>query len=427
MRTAGVICEFNPFHNGHARLLHAMRDAVGSDGCVVCVMSGRFVQRGEPAVADPYLRAAAALYGGADLVVELPFPWSCGSAERFAAAGVSILSRMGVGLLAFGSECGDQALLTAAAKAADQPSFIPRVSALLQTGCGSAAAYAQALRESLGEKAADLPPHFPAPNDMLGIAYLRALTQTASEGTSMRPLIVRREGQAYDDELLKDVSAPSATSMRRLLSEASEDPDVLPLLLEGTAPDAATELLLNAVREGAAPASGDALLPFFHTLFRLSDPAVLSGIAELSGGLSDRVIRAAREASTPQAFVRALHTRLYPDARLRRGMLYAAVGVTPSDVTAPPAYTTLLAAAPRGCALLRSLEKEGRAARKAGQDGDPAPAAPIRVVTKPADAPAGRQRELAEKADALFTLTLPAPSPASSLAKRKPLILTEKT
>lgn len=93
---AGVICEFNPFHNGHVRLLRAVRGALGDGVCIVCVMSGRFVQRGEPAAADPYLRARAALCGGADLVLELPFPWSAASAEHFADAGVSVLSGLGV-------------------------------------------------------------------------------------------------------------------------------------------------------------------------------------------------------------------------------------------------------------------------------------------------------------------------------------------
>ena len=88
MRSSGVICEFNPFHGGHAYLLSRMREQVGADGCVVCLMSGRFVQRGEAAMADPYLRAETALAGGADLVLELPFPWSAGSAEFFASAGV---------------------------------------------------------------------------------------------------------------------------------------------------------------------------------------------------------------------------------------------------------------------------------------------------------------------------------------------------
>ena len=102
MGISGVICEFNPFHNGHAYLLSRMREAVGGEGCVICLMSGRFVQRGEAAVADPYLRGRMALAGGADLVLELPFPWSASGAEHFATAGVRVLSRLSVDTLTFG-------------------------------------------------------------------------------------------------------------------------------------------------------------------------------------------------------------------------------------------------------------------------------------------------------------------------------------
>ena len=105
MRIAGIICECNPIHGGH---LYLMREArrQGADA-VVCVMSGCFTQRGEAAIADPHTRAHALILGGADAVVELPFPFSCAGAEFFAAAGVEILNRLGVGELWFGSECGD--------------------------------------------------------------------------------------------------------------------------------------------------------------------------------------------------------------------------------------------------------------------------------------------------------------------------------
>ena len=91
MGVSGVICEFNPFHNGHAYLLSRMREEVGDGGCVICLMSGRFVQRGEAAIADPYLRGQMALAGGADLVLELPFPWSAAGAEHFHCAEIDFL------------------------------------------------------------------------------------------------------------------------------------------------------------------------------------------------------------------------------------------------------------------------------------------------------------------------------------------------
>ena len=140
MHTTGVICELNPFHGGHAYLLSCMREEAGDEGLVVCLMSGRFVQRGEAAVADPYLRAKTALAGGADLVLELPFPWSAGSAEHFAAAGVTLLARLGVDCITFGSECGDPNLLSAAAKAPSAPGFGEVYATLCRKGAGTAAA-----------------------------------------------------------------------------------------------------------------------------------------------------------------------------------------------------------------------------------------------------------------------------------------------
>ena len=90
MKTTGIVCEFNPFHNGHARLL-AEAKRRGAEA-VVCVMSGNAVQRGELAIVDPYTRAEIALRCGADLVLELPYPWSASSAEGFAKAAVHVLA-----------------------------------------------------------------------------------------------------------------------------------------------------------------------------------------------------------------------------------------------------------------------------------------------------------------------------------------------
>ena len=92
MRTAGIICEYNPFHRGHLLQLHKTRETVGEDGAIVCLMSGFFVQRGEPALFSPEIRTRAALENGADLVLELPLPWAIASAEGFAAGGVGVLA-----------------------------------------------------------------------------------------------------------------------------------------------------------------------------------------------------------------------------------------------------------------------------------------------------------------------------------------------
>ena len=158
--TTGIICEYNPMHRGHEEMIKKLR--AGGTDTVVCLMSGSFVQRGEPAIADKYGRAAAAVRSGADVVLELPFPWSCGSARYFAAAGIYILNALGVKNIAFGSECADADMLRAAAEAA--PEDIRTDTA----ATGAAAGYFAALNERLGGASRLMP------NDILGVEYMRA-------------------------------------------------------------------------------------------------------------------------------------------------------------------------------------------------------------------------------------------------------------
>ena len=406
MRASGVICEFNPFHNGHAYLLSRMRELVGDEGCVVCLMSGRFVQRGEAAMADPYVRACMAVADGADLVLELPFPWSAGSAEFFASAGVSILSRMGVDSLAFGSESGDLSLLTAAAEAVDSAAFGEAYANACNKGTGTAAAYAEALRQVCSTK---LPAGFPSSNELLGIAYLRALMQV--KGHVPTPHTVTRLGAGYREDVLPSDGFPSATALRSVIREAACDPLALEAILEGTMPPASLDTLLRAVGTEDAPLSNDRLLSFYHTFYRIKSPEEFEGYAEMGGGLANHICRRAKETATPEKFFNKLRTKQYTDARLRRALLFGALGVTEQDLKAAPAYATLLAANARGCAFL----KEWRKANKDTPDG-------FRIVTKPADTPDGEQRGLSEQADALFTLCYPTPRETGSLMRKSPII-----
>ena len=412
MRASGVICEFNPFHNGHAYLLSRMREQVGEDGCVVCLMSGRFVQRGEAAVADPYLRARMALAGGADLVLELPFPWSAGSAEHFATAGVRVLTRLGVDALTFGSECGDGVLLNRAARAVADPRFGEVYATLCRQGTGTTAAYTEALRQTSDEKGEPLPHGFPSSNDLLGIAYLRALHSVEQEqGHAPEAAVVTRLGAGYREDILTDGAYPSATALRILLREAACDPVALEAILEGTMPPESLTALSEAVRRGDAPLEGGRLMPFYHAFYRLKDPADMEHCAEWGGGLAGHICRQARKSATAEEFFESLRTRQYTDARLRRALLFGAVGVTEGDLRTMPAYTTLLAANGRGCAYLKAWQKANREA----PDG-------FTAVTKPADAPVCRQRELGERADGLFTLCFPKPMEAGGMYRRTPYI-----
>ncbi len=408
MRSIGVICEFNPFHTGHAYLLARMREAVGGNGCVICALSGRFIQRGASAMFDPYLRAAWALSGGADLVVELPFPHSAASAEHFAAAGVHILASLGVGTLAFGSESADRDLLLRAANAAAAPDFASRYAELCRGGMGAAAAYASAIREMTGD---GVPSDFPCPNDILGIAYLTALQKMRqASGVAPDALVVLREGAHYGDDILPPSGHPSATALRRLIIEAACDPVSLSAVLEGHMPDDAVSSLVSAVARGDAPIDGDGLLPFFHAYYRLQRLDAVEQYAECGGGITGAILRAARETATPEAFFASLCGGHYTDARLRRALLFGAVGVRLDDLRAMPTHTILLGANERGRAYLREWQK-------ASSDNED-----FKVITKPADAPHGRRSELAERADGLFTLCYPTPREAGATRKMSPVI-----
>jgi predicted nucleotidyltransferase len=160
MQATGIICEYNPLHAGHAYLLKKARER----GTVICLMSGNFVQRGEAAVLPAHARAEMALAAGADLVLELPFPYACGSARYFSTAGVRALAGVGCDVLAFGSETADKEALLRGAKRLNAAEF----SADLDTRTpetGDAAAHFAALGDT------------PAANDILALEYTRAILE----------------------------------------------------------------------------------------------------------------------------------------------------------------------------------------------------------------------------------------------------------
>ena len=189
MKIAGIVAEYNPFHNGHAYHIERTKDAVTGCGAthIVAVMSGNFVQRGEPAILPKSERVSAALAGGADLVLELPLPWAMASAETFSYGAVSILDSLGcVDILSFGSESGDLDLLSKAADALESDRFSGLLRLYLDMGISFPDARQRAVREIAGNKIASL---FKSANNILGIEYLKALRRLNS---NIRPFTIQR-------------------------------------------------------------------------------------------------------------------------------------------------------------------------------------------------------------------------------------------
>ena len=237
MNAIGIICEYNPFHLGHARMLEGLRRQY--DAPLVCAMSGNFVQRGDAAVAHKHARAEMAVRCGADLVLELPTPWAMASAERFADGGVELLTSTGVvSHLAFGSECGDLTALQAAEAALSRPELMPRIRQLLAQGM----AYAPA-RQQAAEELGAPPRMLSRPNDILAIEYLKALRR---QKAPMEPLAVLRQGAGHDGTPSGDTA--SASYLRTLLRSGRTD-EALSYL-----PAPAAQVLRRELALGQAPA-----------------------------------------------------------------------------------------------------------------------------------------------------------------------------
>lgn len=359
MKTAGVIAEYNPFHSGHLWHLAETRRRLGGDCRVVCAMSGNWVQRGEPALLPKHARAAMALEGGADLVLELPALWAASSAERFARGGVEVLRASGVvDVLSFGSEGGRLEELQRAADCLDSAPYREELRRQLDGGRSFAAARQAAVRALLGPAADCLD----APNNNLGVEYLRALRVC---GGGMTPVLIPRRGAGHDAEVPRGGMA-SATALRRWVRSGDWD------RAEGFLTEAGKLILLREQEEGRCPA--DLAYCERAVLARLrvmaaADWAALpdSGAEE---GLPDRLVRAACEARTMEEFLAAAKTRRYAHARLRRLMLWAFLGVTAAELPERVPYLRVLAFNERGRALLAEMKDR----------------ALLPIVTKPAHA-----------------------------------------
>ena len=218
MRVTGIICEFNPFHDGHKYLIEQAKELTGSD-YTVCLMSGDFVQRGEPAALDKYTRTKEALLGGADLIFELPVRFGLSSAGDFAMGGVLALNALPfVTHLCFGTETGDLTpLLQAATFLCDEPdSYRTRVKHFVKQGILYPKARSLALAAESG-----LPTEtWDSPNNILGLEYCVALQKLHSK---IKPFTIRREGQGYHDNDTPALSDfPSATFLRKKIRKAGE-------------------------------------------------------------------------------------------------------------------------------------------------------------------------------------------------------------
>lgn len=346
----GIICEYNPFHNGHLRQFAQIRARVGSDAAIVCLMSGNFVQRGDTAIFSKHDRAEAAVRCGADLVLELPLRCALSSAEGFADGGVRLLSRVGCDYLSFGTECGDGEALRRASELELSPDYDRLVRAHLAEGGSYASARGAALRE-LGAEAG-----ISEPNDILGVEYCKAMLR---RGVSMQPLPIARNG-AYDAAKIVP-EAPSASAVRAAIDK--------PALWLPAVPECLHALYQSAPRYSVR-AGERAMLSRLRTLPDEAFAALPFG----SEGLWSKLMRNCRACASVEEIVTATKSKRYAKTRIQRMLFCAFLGLTEEMMKQPPAYVRILAFNARGRSLIRSM-REGFALLNSGEQAPPSDAA----------------------------------------------------
>lgn len=385
MKATGIICEYNPIHNGHIKQIKYAREH-GAD-VVVCVMSGNFTQRGEFAISDKYTRAKAAVKAGADVVFELPFPFSSMSAEFFARAGVYILSGLSVDTICFGHECNDIEILKKSADIITNESFIERLD---QKGSrGNAQGFFEAFSEVSGIN------YTLGSNDILGAYYIASVNKLAPH---INILPIKREGAAYNDEKLTAGALPSANAIRKIIEENGS----FNCIPDGNIPKEALDVFMSAEQENLAPVFSSSVSDEILSFFRLLSPENIKDraislckgetVLDDGNGIVERLVASAKVADSFDHMLSMSYNSKFTNSRINRVALFSLFGVSNALKTENPEYTMLLASSSRGREFLSSIRKT----------------ATIPIITKPADAPHDSvQYKLSSLADTLFSSAMP--------------------
>ena len=339
----GIIAEYNPFHNGHRYQIEQIRQRV-KNATIVVVMSGNFTQRGEPAILDKFTRAALAVNGGCDLVLELPFVSAVRSAQDFARGGINLLKNLGiVDVLAFSSEVDDIELLQQAAKLMNDTDFKRNLHDKLDNGISYANAICQTLSKliNINEKILCLP------NVILAIEYLRAL-----EATEIIPLLIPRVAASHNDKVLYS-NISSATSIRA--SIYSQNPawnDISKNVDSKT---------LNELKITDLPIMENLFRPLI-TKIVCSTTSELREIYGMNEGLENKFIQAAHSTQNLDEFINFIVSRRYTRSRVQRLLLHLLIGLTRKQVNIfdDIHYARILAFNQRGRELIKEIKKSSQ-------------------------------------------------------------------
>lgn len=333
MKTTVIICEYNPFTNGHLLHLQKAKEETNAD-TIICIMSGSFTQRGDAAILDKYQRAEIACRLGADMVIELPTIYAISPADNFAYGAVKIISALpSVEYISFGSECGDASLLVKSASLlTDEP---PELSVLIKERLAEGYSYPKARSLALtlfcenNAEYADIKDILEKPNNILGIAYLQALKKF---NLNTKIHTIKRTVDYNSNDLSSDTPSASAIRMAIRREEFAQ--------IKACVPEISYNFLKNYNTNGTPLED--------LSLFKMKDISGfdLEHYYDVNGGLHNRLKLAASESVTFNEFLEKAKTKKYTMARLKRISLYTLFDITQEmydrAVTLPP-YIYILA------------------------------------------------------------------------------------
>ncbi|WP_394187274.1 nucleotidyltransferase [Paenisporosarcina quisquiliarum] len=351
MRATGVVVEHNPFHNGHLYHIKESRKNTGSD-VVIAVMSGNFLQRGEPALVDKWSRTKMALQGGVDIVIELPYVFATAQASDFAKGSIALLEAAGCTDFCFGSEQGsiEPFINTYDLITSQQESYQQSINQFMKTGMS----YPKALNEAYADLIKGYNQPFvdlSQPNNILGYHYIEAAYQLQA---SIQPVTIQRIVSGYHDDVLPGQSIASATGIRKVIFNDQGISDLTPLL-----PKASLQNIVEWQLNIGSFGSWQHFYPYLRFQIIRSSIEQLASYAEVTEGIEYLLKEAAQKSNTFETFMEVVKSKRYTWTRIQRMLTHIYTGFTWDDLkqSSSPTYLRLLGMTEMGQRYLNEHKK----------------------------------------------------------------------
>lgn len=354
MKAVGIVVEYNPFHNGHLYHATSARNQTGSD-LVIAIMSGNFLQRGEPALIDKWTRTEMALENGVDLVFELPYERATSNAPSFAAGAIQLLDAARCASFCFGSENGRIAPFTETLDRID--SVRSEYDTLIRESVRLGMSYPKALNRAYSTlirttEAADETVDLSLPNNILGFHYMEA---AKAIGSSMEPATLPRLGAGYHDDVAYDTPIASATGIRKELFDRHYTEPIQQFV-----PDSVYSSLNEWLSKRKSFGSWERFYPILRLQILRDGPERLRAIADVTEGIENLLYKAAKQSDTFQQFMETVKSKRYTWTRIQRMLTHIYTGFTyknRADMQAPD-HLRLLGMTPIGQAYLKNCKDE---------------------------------------------------------------------